>query len=121
MDLAESFDAIEKAHLKSVVCLHLSPTPDRQIWGTEHKRIIITGFLLEASFRRIVSLILYMVVCPCQNQTLFFPFQNGLATLRGSLTPVSGSMYSFQLTGYMGLPVSLVAMTTPSALLAVER
>lgn len=46
---------------------------------------------------------------------------NGLATLRGSLRPVSGSLYSFQLTGNMTLPVSLVAMMTPSSLLAVVR
>lgn len=49
-----------------------------------------------------------------------FP-HSGLATLRGSLRPVSGSLNSFQLTGNMTLPVSLVAMMTPSSLLAVER
>lgn len=47
--------------------------------------------------------------------------QNGRATLRDSLSPVSASTYSFQLTGYMGLPASLVAITTPRELLAVER
>jgi hypothetical protein len=45
----------------------------------------------------------------------------GLATLRLSLRPVSGSLYSFQLTGYITLPPSLVAMMTPRSLLAVER
>lgn len=47
--------------------------------------------------------------------------QFGLATLRGSPMPVSGSLYSFQLTGTMSLPASLVAMITPSSLAAVER
>jgi len=30
-------------------------------------------------------------------------------------------LYSFQLTGYIGLPASLVAMMTPRLLVAVER
>ena len=47
--------------------------------------------------------------------------QVGFATFLGSLAPVSGSLYSFQLTGTMSLPASLVAMMTPSSLDAVER
>lgn len=47
--------------------------------------------------------------------------QLGLATFRGSLTPVSGSLNSFQLMGTMSLPASLVAMMTPSSFAAVER
>ncbi|KAH6611164.1 hypothetical protein Trco_001184 [Trichoderma cornu-damae] len=47
--------------------------------------------------------------------------QLGLATLRGSPTPVSGSLNSFQLTGTMSFPTSLVAIMTPSSLDAVER
>lgn len=47
--------------------------------------------------------------------------QLGFATFLGSLTPVSESLYSFQLTGTMSLPASLVAMMTPSSLDAVER
>jgi len=47
--------------------------------------------------------------------------QNGLATFLLSLAPVSGSLYSFQLTGYIEFPASLVAMITPRLLLAVER
>lgn len=46
---------------------------------------------------------------------------HGLATFRLSLNPVSGSLYSFQLTGYIGLPASLVAIITPSSLLAVDK
>ena len=47
--------------------------------------------------------------------------QNGFATFRASDRPVSGSLYSFQLTGNIVLPASLVAMMTPSSLLAVAR
>lgn len=35
--------------------------------------------------------------------------------------PVSGSLYSFQLTGNIVLPASLVAMITPYSFLAVDR
>lgn len=52
---------------------------------------------------------------------LFSAVQYGFATLRGSLTPVSGSLYSFQLTGIMVLPASLVAIITPYSFLAVDR
>lgn len=47
--------------------------------------------------------------------------QYGFATFLISTIPVSGSLYSFQLTGYMVLPLSLVAMMTPNSFLAVER
>lgn len=42
-----------------------------------------------------------------------FYAQKGFATFLLSLAPVSGSLYSFQLTGYIALPASLVAMITP--------
>lgn len=46
---------------------------------------------------------------------------SGFATFLGSLIPVSGSLNSFQLTGTMSFPASLVAMMTPSSFDAVER
>ena len=47
--------------------------------------------------------------------------QNGFATFRLSDFPVTGSLNSFQLMGYISLPSSLVAMMTPSSLRAVLR
>lgn len=55
------------------------------------------------------------------HQQHFSAVQYGFATFRGSLTPVSGSLYSFQLTGIMVLPASLVAIITPYSFLAVDR
>lgn len=47
--------------------------------------------------------------------------QYGFATFLSSLMPVSGSLYSFQVTGNIVLPASLVAMITPYSFLAVDR
>jgi hypothetical protein len=54
-------------------------------------------------------------------QRLAVLLQLGLATFRGSLTPVSGSLNSFQLMGTMSFPMSLIAIITPRSLDAVER
>jgi hypothetical protein len=53
--------------------------------------------------------------CPVSNA------QKGFATFLDSLRPVSGSWYSFQLTGYIVFPASLVAIMTPSSFFAVDR
>ena len=45
----------------------------------------------------------------------------GFATFLSSVTPVSGSLNSFQLTGVIVFPASLIADTTPSSFLAVDR
>lgn len=59
--------------------------------------------------------------CSSEPNTHMSASQYGFATFRLSLRPVSGSLYSFQDTGYIALPASLTAMMTPSSLLAVER
>jgi len=46
-------------------------------------------------------------------------FQNGLAAFLLSPFPVTGSRNSFQLTGYINLPSSLLAITTPNSLRSV--
>jgi len=48
-------------------------------------------------------------------------FQKGFATFLGSVSPDTGSLNSFQLIGYIAFPASLVAITTPSSFLAVDR
>ena len=49
-------------------------------------------------------------------------FQNGFAAFLASLTLVSGSINSFQLTGAITFPVpSLLAITTPNSFFAVLR
>jgi hypothetical protein len=45
--------------------------------------------------------------------------QNGLAAFLLSPLPVTGSLNSFQLTGYISLPSSLLAMTTPNSFRSV--
>ena len=47
--------------------------------------------------------------------------QKGFATFLLSLSPVTGSRNSFQLTGTIVFPASLFAMMTPSSFLAVDR
>ena len=46
---------------------------------------------------------------------------NGLATFLVSVSPVTGSLNSFQLIGYIVFPYSLFAMITPSSFFAVVR
>lgn len=54
-------------------------------------------------------------------QTFQLNNQKGLATFLASTAPVTGSLNSFQLIGYMAFPASDVAMMTPRWLLAVDR
>lgn len=49
------------------------------------------------------------------------PHQKGFATFLVSVSPVIGSLNSFQLIGCMILPASLFAMMTPNSFLAVVR
>ena len=59
--------------------------------------------------------------CHISSYPLPSPHQTGFPTFLTSLNPVSGSMYSFQLTGYIWFPHSLFAITTPNSFLAVEQ
>lgn len=47
--------------------------------------------------------------------------QNGFATFLLSVCPVTGSLNSFQLIGYIAFPASLVAIMTPNSFFAVLR
>lgn len=48
-------------------------------------------------------------------------YQKGFATFLLSVRPVLGSLNSFQLIGYIWFSASLLAITTPSSFVAVER
>lgn len=75
----------------------------------------------DPSASRASSLCGMVMIAALRSENARRSSQNGFATFLASLSPVSGSLYSFQDTGYIALPASLTAMMTPNSLLAVER
>lgn len=55
------------------------------------------------------------------HEALLLVPQKGFATFLLSVSPVTGSLNSLQLIGYIAFPASLVAIITPNSFFAVLR